>query len=116
MARERRGGSEVNFTVAKISHERTNKERTKIDPFFDFLLHFSIYLLEILNMASQLTKTKGLSKQNFNLGLRRENIDLIFFLEFEIRYYRISNSKTAFVMFLGAGHLKIRHFSFCLGL
>ena len=35
------------LTVTKISQERTNQERTKIGPFFDFLLYFSVILLEI---------------------------------------------------------------------
>ena len=35
------------LTVTKISQERTNQERTKIGPFFDFLLYFSEILLEI---------------------------------------------------------------------
>ena len=40
--------------MTKIKQERTNKDRTKNDPFFDFLVHFSILLLEILNLALQL--------------------------------------------------------------
>ena len=41
---------ETTFTVTKIK-----QERTKIGPFLDFLLHFSIFLLGILNIASQLS-------------------------------------------------------------
>ena len=41
--------------MTKIKQERTNQDRTKIGPFFDFLLHFSIFLVEILNIASQLS-------------------------------------------------------------
>ena len=36
----------------------TNQDRTKIGPSFDFILHFSTFLLEIsqiLNIASQLS-------------------------------------------------------------
>ena len=39
------------ITMTKISQERTNQERTKIGPFFDFLLHFSRFSLKILNIA-----------------------------------------------------------------
>ena len=35
--------------------KKTNQEKTKIGPFFDFLLHFSIFLLEISSIASQLS-------------------------------------------------------------
>ena len=38
------------FTVTKIM-----QERTKIGPFFDFILHFSTFVLEILNIALQLS-------------------------------------------------------------
>ena len=38
-----------------ITKERTNQDRTKIGPFFDFLLHNSIFLFEILIIASQLS-------------------------------------------------------------
>ena len=41
--------------VTKIKQERTNHDRTKIGPFFDFLLHFSTILFEILNIVSQLS-------------------------------------------------------------
>ena len=34
---------------------RIKQERTKIVPFVDFILHFSTFLLEILNIASQFT-------------------------------------------------------------
>ena len=43
------------LTVTKIKQERTNQDRTKIGPFFDFLLHYSILLFEISNIASQLS-------------------------------------------------------------
>ena len=43
------------LTLTKIKQERANQDRTKIGPFFDFLLHFSIYFFEILNIASQLS-------------------------------------------------------------
>ena len=34
----------VIFTVTKIKQEKTNQDKTKIDPFFDFLLHsFNIF-------------------------------------------------------------------------
>ena len=39
--------------MTKIKQERTDQDRTRIGPFFDFLLQFSIFLLEILNIASQ---------------------------------------------------------------
>ena len=42
-------------TVTKIKQERTNQDRTKIDPFFDFILHFSIFLFELFNIISQLS-------------------------------------------------------------
>ena len=38
----------------KIKQERTNQDRTKIGP-YSFLLQFSIFLLEIMNIASQLS-------------------------------------------------------------
>ena len=41
--------------MTNIKQERTNQDRTKIGPLLDFLLHFSIFLLEILNIASQLS-------------------------------------------------------------
>ena len=43
------------ITVTKIKQERTNQDRSKIDPFFDFLLHFLIFLLQIFSIASQLS-------------------------------------------------------------
>ena len=43
-------------TVTKIKQERTLQDRTKIGPFLDFLLHVSIFLLEILNIVSQLIR------------------------------------------------------------
>ena len=45
----------VRVTVTRIKQERTNQDRTKISPFLDFLLHFSIFLLDIFNIASQLS-------------------------------------------------------------
>ena len=39
------------LTVTKIKQERANQDRTKIGSFFDFLLYFSIFLLEIVNIA-----------------------------------------------------------------
>ena len=42
-------------TVTKIFHERIDQDRTKIGPFFDCLLHFSIFLLCIFNIALQLS-------------------------------------------------------------
>ena len=45
----------VIFTVTKIKQEKTNQDKTKIGPFFDFLLHFSTFLLEILNKVLQLS-------------------------------------------------------------
>ena len=45
----------IYLTVTKINQERTNQERTKIGRFVDFLLHFSIFLLEIFSIASQLS-------------------------------------------------------------
>ena len=41
--------------MTKIKQERTNQDRTKIGPIFDFLLHFSIFLLANLSTASQLS-------------------------------------------------------------
>ena len=43
------------LTVTKIKQEMTNQDTTKIGPLFVFLQHFSIFLLEILNIASQLS-------------------------------------------------------------
>ena len=43
--------SYLRITVTKIKQERTNQDRTEIGPFFDFLLHYSIFLFEILNTA-----------------------------------------------------------------
>ena len=42
------------ITVTKIKQERTIQDRIEIGPFFDFRLHYSIFLFEILNIASQL--------------------------------------------------------------
>ena len=42
-------------TVTKIEQERTNQDRTKIGPFFDFLLHFSICLLDFFSIVSRLS-------------------------------------------------------------
>ena len=42
------------LTVTKIKQERTNQDMIKIGPFIDFILHFLIFLFEILNIASQL--------------------------------------------------------------
>ena len=42
------------LSVTKIKQERANQDSTKIDPLFDFLLHFSMFLLEIVSTASQL--------------------------------------------------------------
>ena len=56
------------ITATKIKQERTNQDRTKIGPFFDFLLvfsilHFSIILLEILNIVPPLScKCKAMLK------------------------------------------------------
>ena len=60
------------FQVKKVKNvaEKTKKgprlvlpyqDKTKIGPFFDFLLHFSIFLLEILNIVLQLS-CKGMLK------------------------------------------------------
>ena len=49
----------MKVTVTKIKQERTNQDRSKIDPSFDILLQFSIFLLEILNIASQLSRAKN---------------------------------------------------------
>ena len=46
------GCFEVVITVTNISQERTNQEKTKIGPFFHFLLHFSILLPENMHIAS----------------------------------------------------------------
>ena len=43
------------LTVTKIKQERTNQDRTKIGPVLDFLLHFSMFLLENSSSASQLS-------------------------------------------------------------
>ena len=43
------------LTVTKIKQERTNQNMTEIGPFFDFLLHLSILLLEIFSIAFQLS-------------------------------------------------------------
>ena len=43
------------LTVAKIKQERADQYRTNLGPFLDFLQHFSIFLLEILNIAPQLS-------------------------------------------------------------
>ena len=41
--------------MTKIKQERTNQDRTKIDPLFDFILHFSIFLLKVFSIASRLS-------------------------------------------------------------
>ena len=43
------------LTVTKIKQEMTNQDRTKIGHFFDFLLNFSIFVLEIFSIDSQLS-------------------------------------------------------------
>ena len=43
------------LNVTEFQKERTNQDRTKIGPFFNFLLHYLIFLLEIFSMASQLS-------------------------------------------------------------
>ena len=48
-----------NITVTKIEQERTNQDRTKNVFFFDFLLHSSIFLLEIFSIALQLRCKAG---------------------------------------------------------
>ena len=56
--------------MANIKQERTNKDRIKIGPFFDFLLHFSIFVLEIFSIDSQLsckTMFKISSKKYFKI-------------------------------------------------
>ena len=55
------------LTVTKIKQERTNPDRTKIGPFFEFLLHFSIFLLEIFSLASQLSCETMLKTSNKNI-------------------------------------------------
>ena len=61
----------VTVTVTKIKQERTIQDRTKIGPFVDFLQHFSIFLLKIFRLASQLrceTMFKILSINNEKCG------------------------------------------------
>ena len=41
--------------MTKIKQDRTNQDKIKIGPVFDFLLHFSIFLLENFSKASQLS-------------------------------------------------------------
>ena len=43
------------ITVTKIKQERTIQDRTKIGPFIDFLLHFSMFFLEVLKITSHLS-------------------------------------------------------------
>ena len=43
------------LTVTEIGQGRANQGGTKIGPFFDVLQHFSVFLLEIFNIASQLS-------------------------------------------------------------
>ena len=43
------------ITVTKIKQERTNQDMTKIGSFFNFLLHFLIFLLGIFSVAPQLS-------------------------------------------------------------
>ena len=45
----------IAMTVAKISQERTSQDRSKISPFYDFLLHFLIFLLDIFIIALKLS-------------------------------------------------------------
>ena len=46
---------------------KIKQERTKIDHFFDFLLNVSIFLLEILNIASQLSCEAMLKNLSYNI-------------------------------------------------
>ena len=61
-------------TITKIKQERTNQDRTKIGPFFDFLLNFSIFLIETMfkvsskNIEKCRRKSKGLDSCNFYLS------------------------------------------------
>ena len=41
--------------MRNISPKIANQDRTKVRPFFDFLLNFSIILLEFLSLASKLS-------------------------------------------------------------
>ena len=44
--------------MKKIKKERTNQDRTKIGPFFDFLLHLSILLLGIFSIEKCMRNPK----------------------------------------------------------
>ena len=45
----------ISISVTKIKQDRTNQDRTEIGPSFEFLLHFSIFLLELFSIASRLS-------------------------------------------------------------
>ena len=55
------------LTVTKIKQKSNIQDRTKIGPSFDFLLHFSMFLLEILSIALQLSCEAMLKISNKNI-------------------------------------------------
>ena len=59
------------ITVTNIKQERINQDRIEIGPFFDFLLHNSIFLYEILNIASQLSCEAMFKISSENVGENR---------------------------------------------
>ena len=67
------------LTVTKIKQEMTNQDRTKIGPFFDFLLHFSIFILEIFNIASQLSCEAILENSRRKIDQSWSYLDCSFF-------------------------------------
>ena len=62
------------LTVTEIGQGRANQGGTKIGPFFDVLQHFSEFLLEIFNIASQLSCEAMLKiSSKIVQGCRRES-------------------------------------------
>ena len=53
--------------TATKKQEKTNQDKTKIGPFFDFFVHFPIFLFEILNIAPQLSCEAMLKNSNSNI-------------------------------------------------
>ena len=52
-------GSTIVRAMTIVTVTKIKQERTKIGPLFDFFLHFSIFLLEILNIDSQLSWSRA---------------------------------------------------------
>ena len=73
----------LEVTVTKIKQERTNQDMTKIGPFFDFLLHFSIFLLEIFSLSLQLSCETMFKNKNIERFKRKTKKGPILVLSYQ---------------------------------